>query len=144
MRISAYRISNKWRIVAQRSGEVRAKNGSASSKKQFRFPDGPAGPRSQIFKCEDGFVAINQPTSRDKTSLFTGYDADTSETSSELTSDMAVSSSGSLPELHRAKSLEELPTGSIDSTQMGIYASIGNEKSYFDFAFTQSEIWITT
>ena len=128
-------------VIAQRSNEVRAKNGSASSKKQFRLPDGVAGPSQPNIQMQGWIRGYKSSTSRDKTSLFTGYDADTSGTIIGIDKRYGRLLIG----LSAGIASSQIDGGttygsSIDSTQMGIYASIGNEKSYFDFAFTQSDM----
>ncbi len=128
-------------VIAQRSNEVRAKSGFASASKQLRLPNGVAGPSQPYTQIQGWIRGYQSSTSRDKTSLFTGYDADTSGTIIGIDKRYGRLLIG----LSAGTASSQIDGGttygsSIDSIQMGVYASIGSEKSYFDFAYTQSDM----
>ena len=128
-------------VIAQRSSEVRAKNGFASAKKQLRLPYGLAGPSQPNIQMQGWIRGYKSSTSRDETSLFTGYDADTSGTIIGIDKRYGRLLIGLSAGITSSQINGGTTYGSsIDSTQMGIYASIGSEKSYFDFAYTQSDM----
>ena len=128
-------------VIAQRSNEVRAKSGFASATKQRLLPDGVAGPSQPNTQMQGWIRGYQASTSRDETSLFAGYDADTSGTIIGIDKRYGRLLIG----LSAGMASSQIDGGttygsSIDSIQMGVYASIGSEKRYFDFAFTQSDM----
>ena len=128
-------------VIAQRSNEVRAKSGFASTTKQLRLPAGVAGPSQPNTQMQGWIRGYQASSSRDETSLFAGYDADTSGTVIGLDKRYGSLLIG----LSAGAASSQIDGGttygsSIDSTQIGVYASIGSEKSYFDFAYTQADM----
>jgi hypothetical protein len=128
-------------VIAQRSNEVRGKSGFANTTNKLPLPKGVAGPSQENTQMQGWIRGYQASSSRDETSLFTGYDADTSGTVIGIDKRYGTLLIG----LSAGTASSQIDGGttygsSIDFTQLGVYASIGSEKSYFDFAFTQADI----
>ena len=133
-----HQLSN---VIITRTSEVRGKNNTAKVNEMLRSPYGSAGPSKPSNQMQGWIRGYKSSSSRDETDLFTGYEADTSGTilgfdnrSGKLI--FGVSAGTAISRINALNTYHS----SIDSTQIGVYASFDGEKSYFDFAYTQSDM----
>ena len=128
-------------LIASRSSEVRAKTGFASSTQRDRSPIGVAGPSTQKSTLQGWIRGYQSSASRDAADQFTGYSVDTTGSvigldkrfGSLLIGISGGSSSSRIDGNTAYRASQNLIQGSI-------YASIGNQSSYLDLAFTQADI----